>query len=78
MLVKDFNKQYFNIPSSKVEDIIDEFIRGHKADRNRCMLKDKLIDGLTYEEIAERYEMSVRQVKTIIYEKTQIIVSHLG
>ena len=49
--------------NSQVRDMIDEYI--HSA-RDRCILKDKLIDGIHYEPLAEKYDMSVSQVKRIV------------
>ena len=78
MKIKDFNKVCFNIPNSEVEKAIDEYVKGFKADRNKVMLKEKLLSGMTYEEIAELHDMSVRQVKYIISNTAQMIVPHLG
>lgn len=78
MRLKDFNKTCFDIPNSKVENAIDEYVKGFKADRNKVMLKEKLLSGMTYEEIAEVHDMSVRQVKNIISNTAQMIVPHLG
>ena len=40
--------------------------RIHKQ-RDRKILCDSLINGLTYERIAEKYNLSVSQVKRIVY-----------
>ena len=49
--------------NSQISSVIDEHI--HHA-LHRQMLKDRLIDGMTYEQIAEKHDMSVRQTKNII------------
>ena len=36
-------------------------------ERDRSILRDRLIHGLTYEQLAESYFLSVRQVKRIVY-----------
>lgn len=54
-----------NVPNSTIEYVIDEYIHNK---RYRQILKLRFIDGLTYEKIAEEVDMSVRQVKTIIYK----------
>lgn len=78
MNLKDYNNLYFNdLTNSQLTNIIDEYVRGFKADRNKSMLKSKLITGMTYEEVAEEYDMSVRQVKYIISNTLQMIVTHL-
>lgn len=60
--------------NSQMADLIDDYI--HSA-RNRAILKDRLIDGLTYERIAEIYDMSYQQVRTIIYKEQEKIFKHL-
>ena len=51
---------------SEIENLIDTYIVGRNAIRNRQILKDKLIDGLTYEQIAEKVDLTDRQVKNIV------------
>ena len=60
--------------NSQISSVIDEHI--HHA-INRQMLKDRLIDGMTYEQIAEKHDMSVRQTKNIIYKSTDKILKYL-
>ena len=57
---------------------IDNSIIGFKSIRNREILKDHFVDGLTFEEVAEKHSMSVRQVKKISYDNEPIIVSYLN
>lgn len=52
---------------TEVEHLIDEWIIGRNAERNRKILKRRLLDGITYEKLAEEFDMSVRQIKTIVY-----------
>lgn len=51
------------LTNSQIAEIIDEQIH---SERDRRILKMKLIDGITYERIAEAVEMSPRQIKTIV------------
>ena len=60
--------------NSRISAVIDEHI--HHA-IHRQMLKDRLIDGMTYEQIAEKHDMSVRQTKNIIYKSTDKILKYL-
>lgn len=50
--------------NSQISYVIDEYIY---HERNRMILKRRFIDGLTYEKIAEEFDMSVRQIKKIVY-----------
>lgn len=45
------------------EDLIDRWVFN---DQHRQMLKRNLLDGWTYEHIAEEFEMSSRQVASLI------------
>lgn len=45
--------KYDDLSNSEIARLIDEYVRGRDAQRNRDMLKDRLIEGLLYEELAE-------------------------
>lgn len=45
--------------------LIDEYIH---SERDRKILKRRLIDGLTYENLAEEFDLSVTQIKRIVYK----------
>lgn len=55
-----------DLSRSEWEKLIHEYIIGKNSYRDREMLKDSLLDGRTYEWIAEKYLMSVRQVARTI------------
>lgn len=38
-----------------------------KDKRARSMLKDRFIDGMTFDELSLKYNLSTRQVKRIVY-----------
>lgn len=49
--------------NSEIAEAIDEYIHNIKY---RYILKSRFIDGLTFDRLAEKYDMSVRQVKNIV------------
>lgn len=53
-----------------IELAIDKFIHN---ERNRKILKRRLIDGIRYEPLAEEFDLSVRQVKNIVYRNEEIV-----
>lgn len=57
--------QYSNI---RMKAVIDEWIH---SERDREILTRRLIDGITFERLAEEFDMSVRQVKNIVYKAEQ-------
>ena len=63
---------------TEIEQAIDEWIVGRNAERNRAILKRRLIDGICYEPLAEEFDMSVRQIKNIIYKGQEKVLKHLG
>ena len=63
-----------DLPRSKIEFLIDEWI--HK-ERDRAILKRRLLDGITYERLAEEFDLSVRQIKAIVYKSENKIFKHL-
>ena len=62
---------------TEIEAAIDEWIIGRNAQRNRSVLKSRLIDGLTFEELSEKYDMSVRQIQNIVYKSQEVLFKHL-
>lgn len=69
-----YNKhQLKDVTRTQLNHIIDEYIIGFKAERNRSIMKDRLCAGYTFEELAERYDMSVNQIKNIVYREMEII-----
>lgn len=56
--------------NSGVSSLIDEYIH---SERDRKILKRRLIDGITYEALAEEFDLSVTQVKRIVYKCEDII-----
>lgn len=55
------------LTKSEVERLIEDRIIGRNAERNRAIIRRRLIDGVTYERLAEEFDLSVRQVKNIVY-----------
>lgn len=64
-------KDYTN---SQMTFLIDEHIHNAKY---RAILKLRYIDGLTYEKIAEKQEMSTQQIKTIVYKAQEKLLKYL-
>ena len=59
---------------SETEHIIDEWIFN---ERNRKILKRRLLDGVTFERLSEEFDLSTQQVKSIVYKCQRIIAVHL-
>ncbi len=64
-----------NLPRSEISKLIDEWIFN---ERDRALLKRRLLDGITYEKLAEEFDLSVRHVKTVVYKSQDKIFSHIS
>lgn len=63
-----------DMTNSEIADAIDEYVRG---ERNRGILKRRLIDEICYEPLAEEFDISVSQLKRILYKSQNQLFSHL-
>jgi DNA-directed RNA polymerase specialized sigma24 family protein len=64
----------FDLSKHQVLDLIDAYIFN---ERNRQIVIRRLIDGVSYENLAEEYSLSVNQVKTICYKAIEKISAHI-
>ena len=60
-------KEYKN---SDISWLIDEYIH---SERDRKIAKRRFIDGILFEPLAEEFDLSVRQVRNIVYKVQKII-----
>lgn len=67
----------YGIGRTRIVSLTEEWIVGRNAKRDRAILLSRFIDGLTYEQIAEVYGLSVTQVKRIVYRGEEIIFRHV-
>lgn len=64
-------KDYTN---SQIEFLIDEYIH---SDRDRALLKRRLIDGVVFDTLAEEFGMSDRHVKRLVYKLQDKVFKYL-
>ena len=70
-------KEKIELSRSEIEHLINEWIIGRNAERNRAILRRKLFDGITYEELTYEFDISVRQAKRIVRTCEITIFKHL-
>lgn len=63
-----------NISNTELSILIDDWIRN---ERDRAILKRRLIDGICYEPLAEEFNLSVRQIKKIVYKSEEQLFTHI-
>lgn len=59
--------RYFlgDLSRSEIEAAIDEWVLNQ---RDREILKRRLLDGVIFETLSSEFELSVRHIKTIVYK----------
>ena len=60
--------------NSQMSSLIDEHIH---SERDRAILKRRLIDGICFEPLSEEFSMSVRQIQKIVYKEQERLFSKL-
>ena len=64
----------YNLSRSELQYLIDQWIFN---ERHRLILSDRLFNGTTYERLAEKYDLSTQQVKSIVYKAMDRLEKHL-
>ena len=59
--------ELYNLSRSDWENLIDEWIF---SERDREILKRRLLDGLTFEQLASEFNYSTQNIQRIIYKGT--------
>lgn len=67
----------FELPKTELESAIDTWIYGRNSERNRKILKRRLIDGETFQNLAEEFDLSIQAVQKIVYKNISKIVKHI-
>ena len=60
--------------NSRIRELIAEHIH---SERDRKILERRLIDGITFEKLAEEFDMSVRQMQNIVKKNENFLFKHL-
>ena len=64
----------YDRPRSEWENLIDEWIF---SERDRNILKRRLLDGLTYKELENEFNLSIDRLKRIVYKSQNKLFKHL-
>ena len=60
--------------NSQITRLIDELIH---SERDRAILKRRLIDGICFEPLAEEFDLSAVQVRRIVYKGQEKLIPYL-
>lgn len=60
--------------NSQIKALIAEHIH---SERDRQILLRRLVDGITFEKLAEEFVMSPRQIRTIVHKQENILFRNI-
>ena len=67
-----------NLSRTQLLSVIDDWIINDvNCERNRNIIKDRLINGYTYEKLSEKYDLSTPQIKNIVKKCRKTIIEHI-
>lgn len=69
----DFSK--LGLSRSEIEHLIDEWVL---SERDRNILKRRHLDGIHFEPLAEEFDLSDRQIKSIVYRNDGMLKNRIN
>lgn len=67
-------KEFDNLSTTEIEHLIREWVHDQ---RDREIISRRLLDGIVLERLAEEFDLSVTQIKTIVYRSQDKILAHI-
>lgn len=67
-------KRFDTISNTELSQLIDNWTKG---ERNRKLLKRRLIDCITMEKLSEEFDLTVDRVKQIVYREQKNLEAHI-
>jgi len=67
-------KEFDRLSRTQIDFLINEWIHDQ---RDRQLVSRRLLDGIIYEKLAEEFDLSVTQVKTICYKSQRKLKEHI-
>lgn len=68
------NMENYNLDRYQWETLIDRWIFN---ERDRAIIKRRLLDGICFEPLAEEFNLSVRQVQKIVYKAQNKLIGKI-
>lgn len=67
-------KQIPDLSRTEIEELIDLWIF---SERDRAVLKRRILDGIVFEKLGEEFSLSTQSVKKIVYKSLDKIYRHI-
>lgn len=62
------------LSNSQISALIDEWVKG---ERDRAIMKRRLIDCVCFEPLAEEFQLSARHIRLIVHKNEERIFKHI-
>jgi len=66
---------FMDMPRSEMARLIDEWVY---SERDRAICRRRFLDGVKFETLAEEFDLSVRQTKSIVHKAKNHILYHVS
>lgn len=63
-----------DLSRSEIDHLIDEWIF---SERDRAILKRRMLDGICFEPLADEFNLSTQAVKNIVYKAMDKLYAHI-
>ena len=67
----------YGLSSNDWNTLIDLWVIGQNAERDRKILKRKLLAGITFDALADEFPLSKQRIEQIVYGRMTDIISHI-
>ncbi len=67
-------KAFDGLSRTQIDFLINEWIHDQRA---RQLVSRRLLDNVKFEKLAEEFDLSVTQVKTICYKSQRKLIEHI-
>lgn len=63
-----------DLSRKEIEELVDQWIHN---ERNRKIMYRRLIDGVRFDDLSGEFDLSVTQIKNIVYKGRSKILQHI-
>ena len=67
----------YKLSSAEWEYLIDQWVVGRNGERDRAILKRKMIAGVTFNELTREFDLSHQRIEQIVYGRFDSLVPHI-
>lgn len=68
----------YRLSKKEWEELIEQWIVGRNAERDREIMRQKIVIGITFLQVAEMFDLSKQRVEQIVYARMKEITSHIA